>query len=275
MKSLFDLSGKTAIVTGGSRGLGKALAIGLSKAGANIVIGDVLNTEEVEKEIEKNGQESLSMKVDVREKEEVRNMVEKTDKKFGRIDILVNNAGINMIKPTLEMREEEWDRVLDVNLKGQFLCAQEVGEKMINQGHGKIINISSVNGEFAFPNAAAYNASKAGVIMLTKTLAYEWGKYNVNVNAICPGFMDTSMLDEIHDSQEGDLVNDRLSRIPLGRFAKPEDLVGTAIYLASKASDYMTGHSLYVDGGWTIGWPGVEKASMDPGLDEALQKSSK
>lgn len=195
-------------------------------------------------------------------------MVERVMEKFGKIDILVNNAGINIIEPTDEMSEKDWDKVMDVNLKGVFLCCQAVGKKMMERDKGKIVNISSVNAKFAFPYSAAYNASKAGVVMLTRTLAYEWGKYGINVNAVCPGFMRTSMLDEIHDVD--DLTQERVQKIPLGKFASPEDIVGTIIYLSSEASDYVTGHSLFVDGGWTVGWPGVEEVSLDPELEEAL-----
>lgn len=187
---------------------------------------------------------------------------------------MVNNAGINVIEPTEEMSEEDWNKVLEVNLKGQFLCAQATGKRMIEQKSGKIINISSINAGFAFPNSATYNASKAGVIMLTKTLSYEWGKYNINVNAICPGFMETSMLEEIHKSmkaEEENLPAERLKKIPLGKFAKPTDLIGSIIFLSSPASGYVTGHALYVDGGWTIGWPGVKRAPLDPEIKQALE----
>ncbi len=270
MNTPFDLTDKVAIVTGASRGLGKAISIGLAKAGSNVVAVDVLDVGRTIKEVRRLGRDSIGVKVDVRKKREVEAMVKQTLDRFGKVDILVNNAGIIIIAPTVEMSEEDWDKVLDINLKGQFLCAQAVGKVMIKQRSGKIINISSINGEFVFPNSAAYNASKAGVILLTKTLAYEWGKNNINVNAICPGFMETPMLWDIHKDQR-QLVKKRLRDLPLGRFARPEDFIGTVIYLASKASNYVTGHALFVDGGWTLGWPGIKRLPLDPALAQALQ----
>lgn len=274
INQLFGVSDKVAIVTGASRGLGKATAVGLGKVGADVTVADILTVAETVREINAVGSESFGIKVDVRKKNEVEEMVKKTIDEFGKIDILVNNAGINLIRPTEEMSEKDWNKVFEVNLKGQFLCAQATGKRMIEQKSGKIINISSINAEFAFPNCAAYNASKAGVIMLTKTLAYEWGKHNINVNAICPGFMKTPMLEEIHkgmEAEEKDLPAERLKKIPLEKFANPTDLIGSIIFLSSSASDYVTGHALYVDGGWTIGWPGVERASLDPELEQALE----
>ncbi|MFW5932735.1 MAG: SDR family NAD(P)-dependent oxidoreductase [Candidatus Hadarchaeota archaeon] len=264
----FDLSDKVAIVTGASRGLGKATSVGLAESGADIVAVDVLDLRETIEKVEDTGRSCLGVEADVRNKGEVFSMVNDALEEFGGIDILVNNAGINIIEPTDEMSEETWDRVMDVNLKGAFFCCQAVGKYMKKGKDGKIVNVSSINAEFAFPYSAAYNASKAGMVMLTRTLAYEWGKYNINVNAVCPGFMQTSMLDEIHEV--ADLTEERIEKVPLGKFARPEDIVGTIVYLSSEASDYVTGHSLFVDGGWTVGWPGVKEVSLDPGLREAL-----
>lgn len=264
----FDLSDKVAIVTGASRGLGKATSVGLAESGADIVAVDVLDLRETIEKVEDTGRSCLGVEADVRNKGEVFSMVNDALEEFGGIDILVNNAGINIIEPTDEMSEETWDRVMDVNLKGAFFCCQAVGKYMKKGKDGKIVNVSSINAEFAFPYSAAYNASKAGMVMLTRTLAYEWGKYNINVNAVCPGFMQTSMLDEIHEV--ADLTEERIEKVPLGKFARPEDIVGTIVYLSSEASDYVTGHSLFVDGGWTVGWPGVKEVSLDPELREAL-----
>ncbi len=251
MSELFDLTGKVAIVTGASRGLGRGMAVGLARAGSNVVVTDILDTKETVDEVKKLGREAVGIKVDVTRKSDVEAMVKQTLEKFGRVDILVNNAGIFRMEPTEEVKEEDWDKVLAVNLKGQFLCAQEVGKHMIEQKSGKIINIASVAGKFASAESVAYNVSKAGVILLTKTLATDWGKHNVNVNAICPGAFHTPMTEDL--LKDENFINLIKMRVPLGRAGEPEDLVGTVIYLASKASDYMTGHALVIDGGWTAG----------------------
>ncbi|MEA3255541.1 MAG: glucose 1-dehydrogenase [Candidatus Altiarchaeota archaeon] len=251
MNKLFDLTGKVAVVTGASRGLGKAMAIGLAKAGANVVATDILDISETVDEIKKLQGEAVEIKADISKKGDVEAMVHQTIERFGGVDILVNNAGILRMAPAETMKEEDWDKVIAVNLKGQFLCAREVGRQMIKQKSGKIINIASVAGKFAFNQSAAYNASKAGVILMTKTLAVEWGKYNIQVNAICPGAFATAMIeDSLKDEGFLEMIK---TRVPLARYGEPEELTGTVIYLASKASDYMTGHALVIDGGWTAG----------------------
>lgn len=267
---LFNLTGKVAIVTGAARGLGRALAKDLSAAGAKVALADILDMSDTLAEIEGAGGETIAVPTDVRRRGQVERLVAETVRKFGTVDILVNNAGINLIAPSLEFSEEDWDLVLDVNLKGMFLCCQAAGRVMIENGGGAIVNIGSINSEYVFPNCAAYNASKAGVLLLTKTLAYEWGPHGVRVNAVCPGFMETPMLEEIQRGREG-LVTQRKGRIPLGRFAAPDDLVGAVVFLASPASSYVTGHALYVDGGWTLGWPGVERVDLDEALARRLR----
>ena len=251
MEQLFDLKGKIAIVTGASRGLGKAIAVGLTKAGAKVVVADILDTTETVNEIKKLGNESIGIKVDVSRKEDITTMVEQATKKFGRIDILVNNAGIIRSASAESINEKDWDDVIKINLKGEFLVAQEVGRQMIKQKIGKIINIASVAGIFGSAQSVSYCVSKAGVILMTKTLAIEWAKYNIRVNAICPGVFITSMTDAfLEDKAFMQMIK---TRVPLARYAEPNELVGTVIYLASKASDYMTGHALVIDGGWTAG----------------------
>ncbi|KUK26224.1 MAG: Dehydrogenase [Acetothermia bacterium 64_32] len=267
---IFDISGKVAVVTGAARGLGQALALGLSAAGAKVALADVLDMSDTLLGIEGAGGEAIAVPTDVRHRDQVEHLVAETVKRFGAVDILVNNAGINLIAPSLEFTEEEWDLVLDVNLKGMFLCCQAVGRVMRGGGGGAIVNIGSINSEYVFPNCAAYNASKAGVLLLTKTLAYEWGPWGVRVNAVCPGFMETPMLEGIQRGREG-LAAERKKLIPLRRFAAPEDLVGAVIFLVSPAARYITGHALYVDGGWTLGWPGVERVGLDAELDRALR----
>lgn len=251
MNELFELTGKVAVVTGASRGLGRAMALGLANAGAKVVVTDILDTSKTVEDIKKMDRETLGLKVDVTKKTDVEQMVQQTLKKFGKIDILVNDAGIVRSAPAEAMKEEDWDKVIAVNLKGQFLCAQAVGAQMIKQKSGKIINIASIAGKLGSAQSAAYGASKAGIILLTKTLALEWGKYNIRVNAICPGVFATAMTDDfLKDNNFSQMLK---MRVPLGRPGEPDELVGTVVYLASKASDYMTGHALVIDGGWTAG----------------------
>lgn len=246
---LFDLQGKIAIVTGASRGLGKAIAIGLAQAGATVVITDILDTKEAVAEIKKIQDHCIGLRVDVTDKSSVDEMVKKVKDTFGKIDILVNNAGVLRSGNADELDLADWEKVINVNLTGEFLCAQAVGKQMIAQKSGKIINISSVAGLFGSVSSASYCASKAGVIMLTKTLAAEWGKHGITVNSICPGVFATDMTDA-YLKDEG--FNSMIKRdVPLGRYARPKELIGTVIYLSSAASDYVTGHALVVDGGWT------------------------
>jgi gluconate 5-dehydrogenase len=249
--SQFDLSGKTAIVTGASRGLGKAMAIGLAQAGANVVITDILDTKKAVKEIEKQGARVLGLKVDVTKTKDIKHMVKKTLQKFKKIDILINNAGIYYPTPINDMNEKEWDRIISVNLKGTLVCSQTVGKEMCKKKSGSIINISSIAGIMAFGQSAAYNSSKAAMIMLTKTLATEWASCGVRVNAICPGIFVTDMTKGL--LKDRGFVNMIKSKVPMSRSATPDELAGAALYLASDASNYTTGSALVVDGGWTVG----------------------
>lgn len=247
----FSLTGKTAIVTGASRGLGKAMALGLAQAGADVVVADVLDTDPAVKEIETLGVKVLGLKVDVTSPKDIGDMVQKTLQKFKKIDILINNAGVFFPTPVLKMVEKDWDKVMSVNLKGTLMCAKAVGAEMCRQKSGAIINIASIAGIMAIAESAAYNSSKAAIIMLTKTLATEWGKYGVRVNAICPGVMATDMTkDMLADKGFKTMMQ---TRVPLGRHGTPEDLQGAALYLVSDAANYTTGHALVVDGGWTVG----------------------
>jgi NAD(P)-dependent dehydrogenase (short-subunit alcohol dehydrogenase family) len=247
----FDLTGKTAIVTGASRGLGKAMALGLAQAGANIVITDVLDTKEAVKEIELLGVKAMGLKVDVTKSKDIDSMVKKTLQKFKRIDILINNAGVYFPTPVATMAEKDWDKIISVDLKGNMMCARAVGKEMIKQKSGVIVNTASVAGIMAFAQSSAYNASKAAVIMLTKTLAMEWAAYGIRVNAICPGIFATDMTKgTIADKGFKTMIK---TRIPMARYATPDELMGAVLYLASDASSYTTGHALVVDGGWTAG----------------------
>lgn len=253
MRRLFALKDRVAVVTGASRGLGRAMSLGLADFGADIAaVGrDIEALNETVTNIEKLGAKAIAIKADVTVKKEIEAMVQQVVREFGKIDILVNNAGILKMAPAEETKEEDWDAVIKVNLKGQFLCAQEVGKQMIKQRSGVIINMASVAGEFGFPMSSAYDCSKGGVILLTKTLASEWAKYNIRVNCIAPGIFETDMTKDLLGA--GEFADTIKKKVPMGRVGKPEELSGSAVFLASDASSYMTGNVLVVDGGWTAG----------------------
>lgn len=249
MVELFDLHGKVAVVTGASRGIGQAIAVGLAKAGADLVIVSRTSLEETERKVLETGRRCLKLNVDLfdlaRAKEVI---IGETLKVFGRLDILVNNAGIQRRNTVLDFTEKDWDDVIHVNLKAVFVLSQAAAAIMKEQGWGKIINIASMTsfqGGYMIP---AYAASKGGVAQLTKAFANELAQYRINVNAIAPGYIETEMTEVLKQDKER---NRKISeRIPAGRWGKPEDLVGAAIFLASHASDYVNGHILCVDGGW-------------------------
>jgi NAD(P)-dependent dehydrogenase (short-subunit alcohol dehydrogenase family) len=247
------LKDKTAIVTGAARGIGEAIALRFAQEGANVVIVDV-DIEEVEKvarEIErKSSQGVLAFKADVSSSADVGQMVKSTLSKFEKIDILVNNAGISMVRPSEELTEEDWDKVMSVNLKGVFICCQAVGREMIKNRRGNIINIASMDGVVALPERAAYCASKAGVIMLTKVLAIEWAKYNIRVNAISPGYTKTKIVADL--IAKGVIDEKSINRrCPIGRMARTDEIANIAVFLSSEESSYITGENILVDGGWT------------------------
>jgi NAD(P)-dependent dehydrogenase (short-subunit alcohol dehydrogenase family) len=252
LNELFDLSGRVSIVTGGARGLGRSMALTLADAGADVVITDILVSpaKDVVKEIERRDRRSLFLKADVTRAKEVQKMVSKVTERFGKIDILINNAGINIISPAEDFALEDWNKVVSINLTGVFLCAQAVGKEMVKQKKGKIINIASLFGTTGSPHTAvAYNSSKAGVINMTRSLAAEWGKYNVNVNAIAPGINETDLTRERLENKE--YYKYWIDRNALKRIGKPEDLLGAIIYLSSEASNFVTGHTILIDGGYS------------------------
>jgi len=252
---LFSLQEEVAIVTGGAQGLGKEMAMGLAEAGAHIVIADldVETAQNTASEIKELDRDSLALQVDVTSKEQVEEMVNQTLSYFNKIDILVTSAGIGQWRKAEEMSEEDWKRVIDVNLTGTFLCCQAVGREMIKRRKGSIITISSMSGLIAnTPQPQShYNASKGGVIMLTRSLASEWVKYNVRVNTIAPGYMETKLVAELLKSySEYARIWKQLT--PMGRLGKPEEIKGPCVFLASPASSYVTGSVLVMDGGYTI-----------------------
>ncbi|MFV9511314.1 SDR family NAD(P)-dependent oxidoreductase [Tepidibacillus sp. LV47] len=249
---LFNLEGKVAIVTGSGKGIGKAMALGLADAGADVVV--VARTQsdidQTVLEIEQKGRKAIGISTDVKKKEEIEKMVEQTLHTFGKIDILINNAGMNIRTPALEVPEEEWELIVQTNMKSVFLASQAVGKHMVEQRHGSIINISSVAGHVALRTGVAYAATKAGIIQMTKTLALEWGKYNVRVNAIAPWYFKTPLTEKLLANEE--YYNEVISRTPLCRVGDVKELVGPAVFLASDASTYVTGHTIFVDGGMSI-----------------------
>jgi NAD(P)-dependent dehydrogenase (short-subunit alcohol dehydrogenase family) len=252
MNNVFNLTGKTALVVGGAGGIGKSIALGLSDFGADVIVADLRleASKEVSKEIEAKRRRSLAVGVDIVNEKSVNDMVNEILKKFPRIDILVNAAGLAIRKPAADFPIDEWQKVMDINARGTFLCCQAVGRVMLKQKSGKIINMSSVRGRYGLPaNYAAYCASKGAVDSLTRTLACEWAKHNVLVNAIAPTIVETELTkDALADPEFAKTMK---ARIPLGRWAFTDDIVGPAIFFASDASNFVTGQVLYVDGGVT------------------------
>jgi gluconate 5-dehydrogenase len=252
VKQLFDLTGRVAVVTGGSIGLGRQMAEGLAEMGANVALcaRKEERCREAAAQFQQLGVKAIALTCDVKSQASIQQMVDTTLSQFGRIDVLINNAGISWGAPVEEMRLEDWNKVIETNLTGTFLCAQAVGKVMIRQGRGKIINVASVAGLFGAPPelpAIGYYASKGGVISFTRDLACKWAMHNIQVNAIAPGWFPTHMSHRVIERYK-DLF---LSHIPLRRFGNEHDLKGAAVFLASDASNYVTGHVLVVDGGQT------------------------
>ena len=248
---MFGLRGKVAVVTGGADGIGRAIAEGLSQAGSNVVIADIdaAGAQHACSEIEKTGVRAVAVKCDVSQTEDADNLMRTTIEEFDNIDILVNNAGISgSAKPITAMTDEEWHRTLAINLTGIFLCSRAAAKKMIEQKSGKIINITSVASYKPLANSGDYCASKGGALMLTKVLALELVKYNIQVNAICPGMFDTNLAPQIKAAYMKNVKH----LIPIGRFAQVEEVKGLAVFLASSASDYLVGAAVPIDGGLSI-----------------------
>jgi len=252
------LPDKIAIVTGASKGIGRAIGLRLAKEGANVVIADVDKNEgeKVAQMIREMGRDCLAVKCDVSNVQEVEGMVEKTMQKLGRIDILVNNAGVSSMAAMVELEEKDWDFNMDINAKGQFLCSRAVAKHMIKQKSGKIINNASLAAKRGARFLAHYSASKFAVLGLTYTMAIELAPYNITVNAVCPGIVETDMIrrewkweGDIRGMTPDEVRNEVLGEILLGRLCQPEDVAGAVAFLASKDADYLTGQSINVNGG--------------------------
>jgi NAD(P)-dependent dehydrogenase (short-subunit alcohol dehydrogenase family) len=247
----FDLEGTVALVTGASRGIGRDLARALAHAGANVAVGarSTADLEELAREIENEGGAAEPVELDVRSRDSVEAAVARTEQRFGKLDVLVNNAGLGTNHDALDATEEEWDALMDVNLKGLFLACQAAGRGMIDRGYGRIVNMSSQGGHVGLRRHAAYCASKGGVEQLTRVLALEWAPHGVTVNAVAPTFIRTPGTAERLDDPE--FRDDVLQRIPVGRVGSPMDVAGAVVFLASSASSLVNGAVLDVDGGWT------------------------
>jgi NAD(P)-dependent dehydrogenase (short-subunit alcohol dehydrogenase family) len=261
----YDLSGKSALVTGGSKGIGHYLATLLSQNGAAVAVASrhLEEAEAAAKEIRQGGGKAVSLYADISRVETLAPMVEQTVARLGKIDILVNNAGTNVRKPAIDFTEGEWDQVLDTNLKGTFFCAQAAARQMIRQGGGRIINVSSAAGGRPVPWLTPYSISKAGINHMTRALAVEWGRYKITVNGIAPSYMETPLTRAwLSDPKRYDKI---AKRSPLGRIGRIQDLAGAVLLFASSASDFITGQTLFVDGGggagWAVDWEEESKSS--------------
>lgn len=246
-----DLTGKTAIITGASRGIGAEIARKMASAGAKVVVnysGSQEKAEAVVEQIKADGGEAIAVKANVADADAVKALVDETMQAFGSVDVLVNNAGITRDNLMMRMKDDEWDDVINTNLKGVFICTKAVTRQMMKQRAGRIINISSIVGVMGNAGQANYVAAKAGVIGLTKTTARELASRNITANAIAPGFITTDMTDQLGE----DIQKSMLAQIPLGRFGKPEEVAKAVLFLASDDSSYMTGQTLHLDGGMVM-----------------------
>ena len=244
------LLGKKALITGASKGIGKAIAFELAREGADVIINYNKNLEkakEVSDKINSMGRKSLIIKADVSDNDSVSRMINETIKAFNRIDILINNAGIAKRASIEDVSLEDWDRVMNVNLRGAFLCCKMAGKQMIRQGEGNIINIASISGIMPDINLGAYSVSKSGLIMLTRLLSIEWAKYNIRVNSVCPGPIETQLMNEVFRTPE--LLKARLESMPLKRFGKPEEVAKLVAFLVSEDAGNITGENIVIDGG--------------------------
>ncbi|MFD2922303.1 SDR family NAD(P)-dependent oxidoreductase [Halobacillus naozhouensis] len=251
MKYFPDLENKSVVVTGGSKGIGKSIALAFAEHGSKVLIvgrneTDLLQTVN---ELKQHNPDCSYISADLTNVDEIRQMIDQAVSRMGSLDVLVNNAGVNITKPALEITEENWDQVLDINLKASFFCSQKAAEYMVPNGEGKIINIASQMAFVGYWNRASYCSSKGGMVQLTKALAVEWAEHHVNVNAVAPTFIETELTEKMFEDKA--FEKDVYSRIPLGKLADPKDVAGAVLYLSSNVSKFITGDTIKVDGGWT------------------------
>lgn len=246
-----DLKNRVALITGSTKGIGRGILDGFSLAGAKIVVTSRSQSDcdQVAKNVIHQGGEVLAVAADLSKVKNIEVLIERVIEHFGRIDILVNNAGTSLTKKAEDLLENDWDRILDIDLKSAFFCSQAVGRHMINQKKGKIINIASMLGLVGSQQVLPYCVSKGGIIQMTRALALEWAKHNIQVNALCPGYVKTPMNES--DLNDEKILSSIVRKIPMRRLGTVKDMIGAAVFMASDASDYMTGQVLVVDGGWT------------------------
>jgi NAD(P)-dependent dehydrogenase (short-subunit alcohol dehydrogenase family) len=247
---LFRLDGKTALITGSARGLGREIAVGLAQSGCSLVLADLADPEETAKKVAAAGARSICVRGDVSAEEDVEKIVRQTISEFKKVDILVNNAGISQLSYTAteELPLAEWEKITAVNLTGTFLCCKHAGKEMIRGGGGSIVNIASTAGITGVVRAPAYCASKAGTILLTKSLALEWARHQIRVNAVAPHYLETELTKGLRNSEK--VYSALVKQIPMRRFAKPSEIVGAVLFLASPASSFTTGTVTVADGGY-------------------------
>jgi NAD(P)-dependent dehydrogenase (short-subunit alcohol dehydrogenase family) len=250
LKKLFSCEGKTTLVTGSAQGLGQVIALGLAQFGASLILADVAYPDKTARQVEAMGARCVALQTDISDESQVEKLAADALSACGQVDILINNAGVSQLSytPTESLPIREWDRIVNINLRGTFLCCQKFGKQMIDGQGGNIINIATTAGITGVPRAPAYCASKAGVILLTKSLALEWARYHIRVNAIAPHYLETELTEKIR--QSAGVYDSLIQQIPLRRFGKTSELVGAVLFLSSDASSYMTGTVLAVDGGY-------------------------
>ena len=246
----FSLKGKTALVTGTAQGLGREIALALAKNGASLVLSDIQYPEATAQAVEETGAPWIAVQADITDEDQVRAMAERSASECGKVDILINNAGVSQLSYTAteDLYRTEWETIIGVNLTGTFLACKHVGKKMIAGGGGSIINIATTAGITGVPRAPAYSASKAGVILLTKSLALEWARYHIRVNAVAPHYLETPLTEGLRASEK--VYAGLVKQIPMGRFGKPSEIAGAVLFLASQASTYTTGTVIVADGGY-------------------------
>ena len=247
---LLDLNGKTALVTGAAQGLGREIALAFAENGASLVLSDIQHPQDTAVAVEETGAPWIAVRADITDEDQVEVMSRKAVAEFGRVDILINNAGASQLSytATQDLSKAEWDAIIGTNLTGTFLCCKHIGKGMCDSGGGSIINIASTAGITGVTRAPAYAASKAGVILLTKSLAIEWAKYDIRVNAVAPHYLETALTEGLRASEK--VHAGLIKQIPMGRFAKPSEMVGAVLFLASRAANYMTGTVIVADGGY-------------------------